>query len=171
MTLGNLIPFRKQRQEELPARQEQENPLLRLQNEMNTLFDRFMPTSFGSWRGLMAPLGNDWDFMPDIDVRETKKAVTVTAELPGVDDKDLDVRLDGNTLTIRGQKRAEKTEQADGWKHSECSYGSFVRSVPLDAEVDPSRVEATFKNGVLKVKLPKTAARERDRSRIEVKAG
>jgi len=173
MALTDLIPFRKQRRgdESLPDRHNAENPFLRLQDEMNRLFDDFLPAPFRGREDLLRFPDGGWEFMPGVDVRETRKDVRVTAELPGVDEKDLDVRLDGNTLTIRGEKRDEKTETEGAWTHSECCYGSFVRSIPLRAEVDPDRVKATFKRGVLKVTLQKAKPDAAETGRIEVKAG
>jgi HSP20 family protein len=173
MALTDLIPFRKERRrgESLPVRRDPDNPFLRLQDEMNRLFDDFLPAPFRGRSDLMRFPDGDWGFMPDVDVRETKKNIQVTAELPGVDEKDLDVRLDGNMLTIRGEKRDEKTEKEGTWTRSECCYGSFVRSIPIAAEVDPDRVEATFRKGVLKVTLPKAKPEAADTGRIKVKAG
>jgi HSP20 family protein len=153
------------------VRRDPDNPFLHLQEEMNRLFDEFLPTPFRGGSDLMPSPGGDWDFMPDVDVRETKKNIQVTAEIPGVDEKDLDVKLDGDMLTIRGEKRDQKTEKEDAWTRSECCYGAFVRSIPIGAKVDPNRVQATFKKGVLKVTLPKAKPDAVDTGRIEVKAG
>lgn len=171
MALSNLIPFRKNRSEAsgLPASR-QESPFFRLQEEMNQLFDDFLPTRFRRMGDVMTS-PRDWDFMPDVDVKETKRDYLVSVELPGVDEKDLDVRLDGNTLTIRGEKREEKTDKDGGRLHSECHYGAFMRSIPLTTEVDGTKVDATYKKGVLKVKLPKAKPDTGCEGRIEVKAG
>ena len=173
MALTDLIPVRKQRRhgEELPVRRSSGNPFLSLQDEMNRLFDDFLPGVPPGGTGLMRFPDIDRDFVPDVDVRETRKGIQVTAELPGVDDKDLDVRLDGNMLIIRGEKRHEKTETEGMWTRSECCYGSFTRSIPLGIQVDGARVDATFKKGVLKVTLPRAKPEAADTSRIEVKAG
>jgi HSP20 family protein len=85
--------------------------------------------------------------------------------------RSLDVRLDGNTLTIRGEKREEESGGDRGWSHTECRYGAFVRTLPLDAEVDQENIEAIFKKGVLKVRLPKVNGGETERGRIKVTAG
>lgn len=173
MAITDLIPFRKKyrRGHSVPVRRASDNPFLRLQEEMNRLFDEFLPAPFRARGDLMRFPGSDWDFMPDVDVRETKKNIQVTAELPGVDENDLDVKLDGNILTIRGEKREEKTEKEGTWTHSECSYGAFMRSIPITTEVDANNVTATFKKGVLKVTLPKVKPNATDTGRIEIKAG
>jgi len=138
---------------------------------MNRLFDEFVAGAPERGDTRLTFPGGTWDFLPDVDVAETGKEMRVTVELPGVDEKDLDVRLDGDTLTIRGEKREETSERDGKWTHSECCYGSFVRSVPLGAEVDAGRVDATFKKGVLKIRLPKMKTSARDQGRIKVKAG
>ena len=173
MALTDLVPFRKSRRdgESLPARGSSDDSFLHLQEEMNRLFEEFLPASFRGRGELTRLSGGDWRFMPDVDVRETKRDIRITAELPGVDEENLDVRLDGNTLTIRGEKRDEKTEMEGTWTRSECRYGSFVRAVPLGVEVEGDRVDATFKKGVLKVTLPKAKPEAGDAGRIKVKAG
>lgn len=173
MTPTNLVPFRKERRRghSSPARRDSNNPFLRLQEEMNRLFEEFLPTPFRDRDDLMTLSEGNWDFMPEIDVRETRKNVQVTAELPGVDEKDIDVRLDGKLLMIRGEKREEKTENEGTWTRNECCYGSFVRSLPIRSEIDPNGIEATLKKGVLKVTLPKAKQDKEGAGRIEVKAG
>lgn len=173
MALTDLIPFTRRNREErnLPVRREANDPFAVLREEMNQLFEDFMP-GFGRRRGGLPGFGSrGWDFTPQVDVKETGKEIRVSAELPGVDEKDLEVRLDGNTLTIRGEKREEKTEKDGDWSRSECCYGSFVRSIPLGVKVDADGIDASFKRGVLKVKLPKAEADDAAKGRIEVKAG
>lgn len=173
MAITDIIPFRRTRRnrESLAVRPAADNPFLRLQEDMSSLFDDFfcgLPCGRGD---LMRFRSGDWEFMPTVDVKESKRGISVTAELPGVDEDDLDVRLDGSTLTIRGETREERTDREDGWTRSECSYGSFSRSVPLGIEVEMDRVKATFRKGVLKVTLPKAKVHATDSARIEVKPG
>jgi HSP20 family molecular chaperone IbpA len=94
-----------------------------------------------------------------IDLAESKDAIEVTAELPGVDEKDLDVTLANGMLTIRGEKRTEHDEQDKdkNWHVVERSYGSFSRAIPLPFDPDPAKVEAKFDKGVLHIHLPKPA--------------
>lgn len=94
-------------------------------------------------------------FAPRIDVVEREAEYLVTAELPGVEEKDFQLDVHGNVLTIAGEKRAEREEERDGWRWSERSYGSFRRSIQLPVEVDGEKASAAFKNGVLTVTLPK----------------
>jgi HSP20 family protein len=94
-------------------------------------------------------------FVPRIDVVEDEDGYRVTAELPGLEEKDFQVEAHGNVLTISGEKRTEREEGARGWRWSERSYGAFRRSVELPLELDASKASASFKNGVLTVTAPK----------------
>src|SRR5262245_65955782 len=97
------------------------------------------------------------DMSPKIDVAESKDAVEVTAELPGVDEKDVDVTLVDDVLTIRGEKKSEREEQDKdkNWHVVERTYGSFSRAIPLQFEADPTKVEAKFDKGVLRIHFHK----------------
>ena len=111
-------------------------------------------------------------FTPRIDVTESDGELTVCAELPGVEEKDLEVTLNGNQLTIRGEKKREheeKDEKRGVYHRVERSYGSFQRTMTLPYDVDPSKVSAEFKSGVLKVKLPKPEEAQKQSKRIDIK--
>jgi HSP20 family protein len=116
---------------------------------MNRMFDDFS-------RGFdLSPFdgGWSWGFSPPVDVREDEKEVTVKAELPGMEEKDIEVNLADNGLTIKGEKKAEKEEKGkDNW-YRETSYGAFHRFIPLPEGLDKEKVDARFKNGVLTVTL------------------
>jgi HSP20 family protein len=118
--------------------------------EMDRLFDRFLEPTWPD----MPALG-DWE--PKIDVSETKEAVVVKAEIPGVEQKDIALSLQEGVLTIKGEKEEEKEENDKRYHRVERSYGAFARALRLPAAVDASKVTATFKDGVLTVTLPKTA--------------
>lgn len=105
---------------------------------------------------------------PPVDVREDGKALYVTAELPGLDEKDFNVELAEGRLILRGEKRAQRQEKRSGCSFSECSYGSFVRSIPLPCEVDSAKVEAEYKKGVLRVTLPKTERAQAKRIKVDI---
>lgn len=94
--------------------------------------------------------------MPALDVYEEKDEVIVKADLPGLSKEDVDVNLSGKTLTIKGEKKQEEEVKEKDYYRRERSYGSFVRSVELPAEVKPEEIKATFKDGVIEVRLPKT---------------
>ncbi len=122
-----------------------------LRQEMEHLFDRFFEPR---WDEL--PTLGEW--APRLDVSETKDAVMVKVEIPGVEQKDINISLQDQTLTIKGEKHQETEEKDERWHRVERSYGSFLRAVRLPTAVDGGKVTATFKNGLLTVTLPKTAA-------------
>jgi HSP20 family protein len=109
------------------------------------------------------------EFMPQVDVNEDEKQIKVTAELPGMDEKDIDVALSGNSLTIKGEKQEETEDKGRNYYRSERRYGSFHRVIPLSAEVDQDKAKADFKNGVLRITLPKTGEARKRRKKIDVK--
>ena len=150
MDIKSLIPFGKKN---IEVRREEENPFAMMQREMNRVFD-----SFGRNWGLGAFPEFTGSFMPRLDVTEDAKAVTVTAELPGLSEKEIDLSLSGDTLTIRGEKKEEKEDKNRNYYYSERSYGTFMRSIPLPRQVETDKVSASFKKGVLTITLPKTAA-------------
>lgn len=125
------------------------NDLARLHNEMDDLFDGF-------FRGLDRPFGS-YKAWPAIDMVEQDDNVMVRAEVPGCKADDIDISVYNNTLTISGEKKESKEEKEKGYYYAESSYGSFRRDVNLPAEVDPNKVEATCKDGVLSIRLPKAA--------------
>ena len=108
---------------------------------------------------------------PKIDVSEGRDGIEVTAELPGVEEKDVEVMLSGGTLTVRGEKKVERDEKDKNWHVIERSYGAFSRSIPLPYEPDPSKVEAKFDKGVLRIRLPKPAEIAKKERKIEIKTG
>jgi HSP20 family protein len=138
------------------------DPFTAMRREMDRLFDEF--------RGVRGGL-YETGFAPAVNVRQTDSGIEVTAELPGIDEKNVEVSVADNIMTIRGEKREEKEEKEGGWQISERSFGSFVRTIPLPAEVDEDKASAQFKNGVLTVTLPIAADAERKAKRIEVKSG
>jgi len=108
--------------------------------------------------------------MPRLDVTEDAKSLTVTAELPGMSDKDIDISISSDTLTIRGEKKDEKEDNNKNYYYSERSYGSFLRSIPLSQQIDTDKVSANFKKGVLTITLPKTVSAMDATKKISVKA-
>jgi HSP20 family protein len=121
-----------------------------LRREMDRLFDRFL-----EGETMELPAFGEW--MPKVDVSENKDQVTVKADVPGIDAKKLDVSVEDDVLTIRGEKTEEKEEKGEHTHRRERSYGAFVRSVRLPGPVDATKAEATFKDGVVTVKLAKAA--------------
>jgi HSP20 family protein len=163
MDIKSLIPFGKKN---IEVRREEENPFAMMQREMNRVFDSFNR----NW-GLGAFPELTGSFMPRLDVTEDAKAFTVTAELPGMSEKEIDLSISGDTLTIRGEKKEEKEDKNKNYYYSERSYGTFMRSIPLPQQVETDKVSASFKKGVLTITLPKTAASMESTKKIDVKTG
>ena len=134
----------------------------RLRNEMDRLWDDY----FGPGRRALQPMEEAW--LPAVDVSETGDKITVKAEIPGMEAKDIEISMVGDTLTIKGEKKVEREEKEENYHMVERSYGSFSRAMKLPAVVDPDKVEATYKNGVLTVVLPKKE--EVKPKAIEIKA-
>ncbi len=156
---------------------QQWEPLERLRREMDRLFDDF---TGGFWRGSpfdMAPFRRaeaTFRTMPAVDVAETDKAYEITAELPGLDEKNVEVRLANGVLSIKGEKQEEKEEKEEKEKdyyRCERSFGSFERSFQVPDDVEENKIEASFKNGILSVTLPKSAEAQKQAKKIEVKGG
>ncbi len=146
----------------------EDNPTLTLQQQMNRMFDDFFRRSnmmpFGE---LASQLGT---FNPHIDVSENEKALIVSAELPGLEEKDVEVSLANNLLTISGEKKQEKEEKDENYYRAERTYGSFSRSVAIPCPIETDKAEAVFKNGVLTVTLPKVHSGE-SCTKVAVKGG
>ena len=114
--------------------------------------------------------GETWSgFAPQVDVTETEKDMKVCAEIPGVEAKDIDVSVEDGMLRIRGEKKYEREENEKGQYRMERSYGSFERAIPLPVEVDEAKAKAEFKNGVLRLTLPKRPGAQSRRKKIPVK--
>ena len=123
--------------------------LATLHSDMDDLFDSF-------FRGLDKPF-TGYKKWPVIDVADEEDAIVVRAEVPGCEAGDIDISVYGNTVTISGEKKLADEKKEKGYYHLESSYGSFRREFTLPTDVDPEKVDATFKNGVLNIKLPKAA--------------
>jgi len=148
-------------------------PFEALHREVDRLFDEFNGGFRRSpfRRSLFAPFARDEMLNPPaVDITAKDGSYEVTAELPGIDEKDIDVKLGGGMLTIKGQKKAEKQEKNKDYVLSERSYGAFERSFSVPEGVDAGKVAATFKNGVLTVTLPKTPVAQKLEKKIAVKA-
>jgi HSP20 family protein len=161
MAIRDLIPWNNRGRDLSIRRSEEGNPFLAFHREMNRLFD----DAFRSFD--LAPFGNlerqmGW---PNIEVSETDKEVKVTAELPGLEEKDVQVELRNSVLAISGEKKTE-TEDKER-QYSERYYGRFERRIPVD-DVDEDNVNASFKNGVLTVTLPRSPAAQQNVKRIAI---
>jgi HSP20 family protein len=155
-----------------PSLRQGGDPFLALHREMNRLFDEalrgFGPPEGGAGSEAFASGGVA---VPRIDVSETDQDLKVLAELPGVDQNDVEITLTDDVLTIRGDKKAEHANQQPNYHVMERSYGSFARSIRLPFAVNPDQVQATFKDGVLSVALPKPAETQQKERRIQISSG
>ncbi len=164
MNVRDLIPgSRNDRDLARNAPSDSLNPMVSLHREMNRLFDN-MFRGFDDSR-MWGSRQTEW---PRIDVEETDKSYRVTAELPGMDEKEVEVLLQDGVLTIRGEKKLEKESQDRTF--SERFYGRFERQLSFDRDVDQEGVNAAFKNGVLTVTIPRTAQAIERRKRIPINA-
>jgi HSP20 family protein len=116
-----------------------------LQQEINRMFDDFFTPGQRFGQGTIAP---------PLDIKEDDKYLTITAELPGVERKDVQISVHDNVLTLKGEKRTSKAEERENYHLVESSYGTFSRSVLLPSEVDSDHAEASMNNGVLTLRLP-----------------
>ena len=145
----NIVPWKTKREEATPS-------LFR--SEIDRVFDRMLSDRFFSdWGNPFRALTSQSEhtFAPKIDVSETEKELVVTAEVPGVDPNQIDVTLADGVLTLRGEKRDEKTEEKEGYYHAERSFGSFQRSIQLPTTANLDRVNAEYKNGLLEIRIEK----------------
>jgi HSP20 family protein len=162
--MRDLIPWGRSRSPQRYEDQRPEtSPFLTLHREMNRLFDDAFQ-GFGPGLGLseFSRSGFSW---PQVEVNDLDKEVRVTAELPGLEDKDVDIQIEDGVLCLRGEKHSDLQDKERGY--SERSYGRFERRIGLPAEIDEDGANATFKNGVLTITIPKTS-RTRDVKRIPI---
>ena len=154
-------------------------PFTNLRREIDRLFDDF---AWGSswrlpsprtlfdvepfWRGHIS-----WSNVPPVDIADTDKAYEITAELPGLDEKNVEVKFASGVLTLKGEKKEEKEEKNKDYHLSERRYGSFQRSFTVPDGIDTDKIEATFKDGVLTVSLPKRPEAQKKEKQITIKKG
>jgi HSP20 family protein len=132
--------------------------------DVEDFFDRFL-SGFPLGKGEVGWV-NEW--VPRFDVREDENALVVEGEIPGLETKDIDISLEGNILTIRGEKKQETKETHECYHRVERQYGSFSRTLTLPIEIDETKVDAEYKNGVLRVVMPKTEEARKKTKKIEV---
>jgi HSP20 family protein len=135
--------------------------LISLQDRMNRLFDETMhrgrgmePMDMGTWA-------------PPVDIYETEAEIVLVAEVPGVDEKDVDVEVKDNLLTIKGERRMEKSVKEESYHRVERAYGGFSRSFTLPQAVDSEKITATYNRGVLEIRLPKPEKAKTHQIKIE----
>jgi HSP20 family protein len=167
MNVGQLIPWnRNQRTSTAMAnRDSSRDPFFALQREMNRLFDDV-------WQQFDLPLppmgegiAGGW---PRVELSEGNKEFTLVAELPGMTEEDVEVMFVNNSVVLRGERREERKQDEAHPRLSERYYGHFERQIPLDAEIEPDKARAEFRNGVLTVSLPKSPQAQTEMVRIPV---
>jgi HSP20 family protein len=166
--MRDLIPWNRGR-DVTSRRLGAEHPLMTFQRDLDRMFQdlwqNFDRPVFGRFEGERNVI------IPKLDLHETENEIVVTAELPGMEEKDVEVVLGDNVLTIKGEKKVEheEKEKEKGYVYSERSFGSFERRIPIDTEIVSDKVDAAFKDGVLTVTLPKTPEARKHFKRIPVR--
>jgi HSP20 family protein len=143
-----------------------DHPFSSLQREMNSVFDNFFRGFDVAPRGFAAAVGS---FSPSVDVKENDKEFIIKAELPGVEEKDIDVNVTNDSVTIKGEKKEEKEDKDKNYYYMERSYGSFCRVIPLETEIESGKAEARFKNGILDIKIPKSQSAKAKGTKVSIK--
>lgn len=157
-------------------------PLATLREEVDNIFERFAE----DWPGLPSLFGKGWTYpvadferriklpklelTPRVDVSENDNSYDIAVELPGMSEKDIEILLDDDSITLKGEKKLEREEKNKNYHVSERSYGSFQRTFRIPSGVDHKKVEASYSSGVLNISLPKTETAKKNKRSIEVKA-
>jgi HSP20 family protein len=149
----------------LPWKREKENQTSEFRREFDNFYDRFFEPNFLPSSYLFGE--GKWD--PTLDISEGRSYIKVKAEIPGIEAKDFDISIDGRLLTIKGEKKQEQKEEEETYYRVERSYGYFNRTIQLPAEVNPEKVDASYKRGILKIKLRKS--KENESKRIKISTG
>ena len=161
--MANLLTRRKRRGDPL-SRDIGEPSLSPIQHELNRLFGDFWPETLGGmepWSG---------SFVPNVDVAEDEKAIRISAELPGMDENDIDVSISNGVLTLQGEKKQDEEETEKGFYCRESAHGKFLRRIDLGSDVDEDKADAEFKKGILTITLPKSEAAQAKAKKIKIKS-
>lgn len=168
MANRGLIPWRGEISRMTPRRSREEDTFLSLRSQMDRLFDQFFEGPFGP-NTFFAESSFIDENAPRMDISETDEDIHISVELPGLEPEDINISVARNTLTISGEKLAEREEEGQRFHRVERTYGSFQRSIPLPVEVDENKIKASYKRGVLKVNAPKAKPTQEISKRIEIK--
>jgi HSP20 family protein len=163
MSVRDLIPWGRERSPSVRGG-EVMDPFFSLHREMNRLFDDVLR----NFDGRLPSTGLGGMGWPHTDIVETDKEYRVTADLPGLEEKDIELTFEDGVLTLKGEKKVE--HDSNGMLHSERYYGRFQRALSIGPDVDKDKVNASFKNGVLTVVLPKSPEVESKAKRIRINA-
>ncbi len=161
--LQNLLPFEWGRFPPLTTRRE-DDPFARLHREIEKVFEDFPKMTPMRWPGEDVEVGFK------LDMSETEKEMILTAELPGVDEKDIDITLSGDVLTVKGEKKMESERKGDNYYVAERTYGAFARTLRLPYAVKEKDIDAKFESGVLTIVLPKPEEARTESKKIAIKA-
>ncbi len=158
------------RRQETPARIT--HPITQIQHEINRLFDDVFRSVGFPWmdfeRGFPSLIASDW-IKPTLDIAASDKEYTISVELPGVNEKEVQLELANDTLKISGEKKQEKEEKDKNYYRMERSYGTFQRVLSLPEDADQDNIAATYKNGIMKITIPRKAHPQAEVKRIEIK--
>jgi HSP20 family protein len=171
MRVSDLIPWKSGRGSLPPAASAsgERDPIATLQNDINRAFDTFflpLPLPFSGWPASLMGGGAG----VQVDVAETDKEIKVTAELPGLEDSDIDVRVSEGMLVLSGEKKADREVDEKGYLLRERTFGRIERTIPLPEGIDAEQAQASFKSGVLTVTIPKVAEAQTGAKRIPVRS-
>lgn len=177
MNVSKLSPWNWFRKEETPAARampmpvpvRRNDPLSRLHQEMDRLFEDFFNGVGWTFPGVLTETGERYGapsvLHPQLDIAETRDAYTVTVEVPGVDEKDIEISIQDDTLTLSGEKRRESSEGDGHFHRVERTYGHFQRTLALPGDADADNITANFNNGVLTVNIPRLEGVQSERGR------
>jgi HSP20 family protein len=169
MSVKDIIPWRRGgRRSSTPARRESGHPMFSLQSDINHALEDFWSTFETPMMRALQSDTMDED-IPKVDVRETDQEVDVIAELPGMDEDDVEVSVADGALIIRGEKESEAEDRDEDYVLRERRFGYIERVVPLPDNLELDTAEATFKNGLLTIRIPKQAGQQSARKRVSVK--
>ncbi len=171
MTLKKLIPWNKDKKEkdketQLEVKEKYISPrdyFMDIQRRFDEIFEEFA-FNFGF------PSLSESKFYPKIDVREDERNLVIYAEVPGLDEKNLDISITKDSLILSGEKKTEYEDKSPNYYKKEISYGNFKRIIPLPVEVDESKAEAKYKNGVISILIPKLHKEEKKVKKIPIKS-
>jgi HSP20 family protein len=169
MNVRDIIPWQRGgRRSSTPARRESGHPMFSLQSDINHALEDFWRTFENPMMQALQPGMGDVD-IPRVDVRDRDREVEVVAELPGMDEDDVEVSVADGALVIRGEKESEAEERDQDYLLRERSFGYIERVVPLPDNLELDKADATFRNGLLTIRIPKQAGQESSRRRISLK--
>ena len=168
---GAIVPVKHSEKQTIDREDSGSHPMIQLQQEMDRIFENAF-RGFGLSplsKGWLTPLTASGLLRPQLDIAVTDKEYSITVEVPGVSQKDVKIEIADDTMTILGEKKQEKEEREKDYYRVERSYGSFQRVLSLPEDANQDEVKATFKNGVLSIKMPRKALPKSNMKQIAIK--